>query len=87
MPDSTGEVTGIYVAPSAWGRGGGRQLMEAALANLKAAGFATATLWVLEANRRARAFYERLGWDPEGARKIDDRGNFVLLEVRYITAL
>lgn len=87
LPDSTGEVTGIYVAPSAWGRGGGRQLMEAARANLKAAGFATAALWVLEANHRARAFYERHGWVPDGARKIDDRGDFVLVEVRYITVL
>lgn len=87
LPDSTGEVTGIYVAPSAWGRGGGRQLMEAACANLKAAGFATAALWVLETNRRARMFYERQGWVPEGARKVDDRGGFVLPEVRYITVL
>jgi len=87
LPDSTGEVTGIYVSPSAWDRGGGRQLMDTARANLKAAGFATATLWVLEANRRARAFYERQGWAPEGARKIDDRGSFVLPEVRYITVL
>jgi GNAT superfamily N-acetyltransferase len=87
LPDSTGEVTGIYVAPSAWGRGGGRQLMEAARATLKAAGFATAALWVLETNRRARTFYERHGWVPEGARKIDDRGDFVLPEVRYITVL
>ena len=87
LRDSTGEVTGIYVAPSAWGRGGGRQLMEAARANLKAAGFATAALWVLEANHRARAFYERQGWVAEGARKVDDRGDFVLLEVRYVTVL
>ena len=57
------------------------------LGQLKAAGFAAATLWVLEANRRARAFYEGLGWFPTGARKIDDRGDFVLLEVRYITVL
>ena len=56
LPASTGEVTGIYVAPNAWGRGGGRNLMEAAQASLKAAGFKTAALWVLEANLRARAF-------------------------------
>jgi len=87
LPDSTGEVTGIYVSPSAWGRGGGRQLMDTARANLKAAGFTTATLWVLEANRRAQAFYERQGWAPEGARKIDDRGSFMLPEVRYIMVL
>ncbi len=29
LPASTGEVTGIYLTPNAWGRGGGRQLMDA----------------------------------------------------------
>jgi GNAT superfamily N-acetyltransferase len=61
--------------------------MEAVRANLKAAGFATGALWVLEANRRARAFYDRQGWVPDGARKVDDPGDFVLAEVRYITVL
>lgn len=76
-------MTGIYVTPNAWGRGGGRHLMDAAQASLKAAGFTTATLWVLEANLRARGFYERQGWAPDGARKLDDRGDFV----RYTTTL
>jgi GNAT superfamily N-acetyltransferase len=79
LPASTGEVTGIYITPSAWRLGGGRQLMDSAKASLKAAGFATAALWVLEANLAARAFYERQGWVPDGARKVDDRGDFVLL--------
>lgn len=87
VPASTGEVTGIYITPNAWGRGGGRQLMDAAQASLKAAGFMTATLWVLESNLRARVFYERAGWSPDGARKCDDRGDFVLLEIRYTTTL
>ena len=30
LPASTGEVTGLYVAPSAWGLGGGRQLLDTA---------------------------------------------------------
>ncbi len=32
--------------------------MDTAKASLKAAGFAAAALWVLEANPAARAFYE-----------------------------
>jgi GNAT superfamily N-acetyltransferase len=87
LPASTGEVTALYVAPSAWGQGGGRQLLDTAKASLKAAGFAGAALWVLETNLAARRFYERQGWAPDGARKIDDRGDLVLLEVRYTTAL
>lgn len=87
LPASTGEVTGIYVTPNAWGHGGGRHLMDAAQASLKAAGFMTGALWVLEANLRARAFYERQGWAPDGSRKFNDRGDFVLLEVRYTRTL
>jgi GNAT superfamily N-acetyltransferase len=87
LPAATGEVTGIYITPSEWRLGGGRQLMDAAKASLKAAGFTTAALWVLEANLSARAFYEREGWVPDGARKVDDRGELVLLEVRYCMTL
>jgi hypothetical protein len=42
--------------------------MEDALDGLRAAGFATATLWVLEANARGRGFYEHMGWVPDGVR-------------------
>lgn len=87
LPASAGEVTGIYISPSAWGLGGGRLLMEAATASLKRAGFATAALWVLEGNVAGRRFYERQGWKADGARKVDDRGDVVLLEVRYFTTL
>ena len=87
LPASTGEVTAIYITPNAWGCGGGRQLMDASQASLKAAGFKTATLWVLDSNLKARGFYERAGWSTDGARKSDDRGDFVLLEVRYTTTL
>lgn len=87
LPVSTGEVTALYLVPSAWGVGGGRQLLDAAKASLTAAGFAAAPLWVLEANLGARRFYERQGWAPDGARKVDDRGDLVLVEVRYSTTL
>ncbi len=50
-------------------------------------GYRRATLWVLEANQRARRFYEARGWTPDGTSKIDDRGSFQLHEVRYSCAL
>jgi GNAT superfamily N-acetyltransferase len=87
LPASTGEVTALYVEPSSWGLGGGRQLLDTAKACLNAAGFAAAALWVLETNRAARRFYERQGWAPDGARKVDDRGDLLLLQVRYATTL
>ncbi len=82
-----GEVTSIYVAPDAWRRGAGRALLDAATASLRTAGFTKATLWVLDTNQPARGFYARIGWEPDGAVKVDDRGAFALREVRYTTTL
>ena len=62
----TGEIPAIYVAPEVVGTGVGRALFEAALDGLREAGFSRATLWVLEANARARRFYERAGWSWDG---------------------
>lgn len=87
MPTSTGELTGIYLLPSVWGRGGGRLLIHAGQDSLKAAGFTTATLWVLDGNTRARRFYERQGWIADGTTKLDHREGFTLVEVRYVTTL
>jgi GNAT superfamily N-acetyltransferase len=66
-PAGTGEVPAIYVEPSAMGKGVGRELLEEATAELRLAGFTRATLWVLEANERARRFYENEGWAWDGA--------------------
>ena len=77
-----GELYGIYVDPKWWGRGPSAALMDEALAWL-ASRFPAATLWTLERNGRARRFYERCGWLFDGTTKQDDRGSFVLDEVRY----
>ena len=78
-PAGTGELYALYVHPAAWRTGVGSRLMTAALDVLGDA----ATLWVLEGNERARLFYARHGWRPDGARKQDSRGAAVLDEVRY----
>jgi GNAT superfamily N-acetyltransferase len=65
-PDGTGEIPAIYVHPDALGMGIGRQLFEEAIGKLREGGFARATLWVLEANARARRFYEKAGWSWDG---------------------
>ena len=52
------------------------------LTKVRAAGYACITLWVLEANARARRFYQRAGFAPDGARHVlDDLGG--VTEVRY----
>jgi len=61
-----GEIPAIYVEPSVLGGGVGRELMGAATAALRDAGYRRATLWVLEANERARRFYGKAGWTWDG---------------------
>jgi len=74
-----GRLSRLYVDDRWWGRGVGTRLYEAA-----------ATLWVLEANWRARDWYERLGWEATGQRKpvwapggIDDIGYRLALGARH----
>jgi ribosomal protein S18 acetylase RimI-like enzyme len=86
-PDRVGEILTLYLDPSAFGSGGADLLMSAALVALRAAAYTTATLWVLDTNTRARRFYERRGWHPDGASKRHDWGAFVATDVRYATDL
>jgi GNAT superfamily N-acetyltransferase len=78
-----GEIREIYLIPEAWGKGLGKRLMTIVLARLSAAGYSQATLWVLQANVRARRFYEIGGWTQDGARKRDESLGFPIEEVRY----
>ena len=81
--DDVGEVAALYVRAGAWGRGGGRALLSAATAELGRAGCTSVTLWVLGTNERARCFYERCGWVPDGGEKVHDWVTFVADDVRY----
>jgi GNAT superfamily N-acetyltransferase len=68
-----GEVYAIYALPAHWSTGVGHTLMVACERALGAAGFREASLWMLDGNVRAAAFYERHGWREDGAVKDDDR--------------
>ena len=81
--EDTGELWALYTHPDVWGGGLGSALHEAATEELRGMGFATATLWVLTSNTRARGFYQRRGWRPEGGTKTDWRGDVRLDEMRY----
>ncbi len=61
-----GEIWAFYAHPDVWGSGLADDLMDHTETRLKAEGFATVVLWVLKNNPRARAFYERRGWQPTG---------------------
>jgi ribosomal protein S18 acetylase RimI-like enzyme len=87
MTRLTGEVYAIYVLPSCWDKGVGRSLISYAQRQLKEQGFDEAVLWVLADNERARTFYERAGWRPDGGTKQATFGGREVTEVRYRIAL
>ena len=64
---SPGWLRNLFVVPAEWGRGAGPAVHDEAVRLLGTMG-AGARLWVLEANERARRFYERRGWHPDGER-------------------
>jgi GNAT superfamily N-acetyltransferase len=79
-----GEVWAFYLHPDRWGCGAAAELMDHVEQRLKAEGFATVVLWVLDDNPRARRFYERHGWAPTGiAANFDDYCEVSVPEVEY----
>jgi ribosomal protein S18 acetylase RimI-like enzyme len=76
------ELYALYVRPAWWSTGTGRALMEQVLARSAAAGYRSITLWVLRDNQRARRFYERAGFAPDGATNVLT-GLGGVIEVRY----
>ena len=67
MAGETGELYTLYVSPAHWSTGAGRALTDAALDRLRAAGCRRVVLWTLTENARARRFYAKAGFAPDGA--------------------
>jgi GNAT superfamily N-acetyltransferase len=63
-------LEGLYVVPDQWGTGVADALHEWALDEARALGSSGCHLWVLEANARARRFYERRGWRENGRTRV-----------------
>lgn len=82
-----GEIIAIYLIREYMGKGYGKSLMNAALSDLKIQGFSNIYLWVLETNKRARRFYEKLGFycnnDTYSFKILDEP----LTDVRYVIHL
>jgi ribosomal protein S18 acetylase RimI-like enzyme len=83
LPD-WGEVISLYLLPAYFGRGFGRALLGHCIRALEKEGFRKVYLWVLEENRRARAFYEQAGFRPDGAKIPVNIGGKELTELRYL---
>jgi ribosomal protein S18 acetylase RimI-like enzyme len=77
-----GELYALYVTPAWWSAGVGGALTDRVLTSLKSDGYRRAVLWVLADNSRARRFYERIGFAPDGGTNtIAGLGG--VLELRY----
>jgi RimJ/RimL family protein N-acetyltransferase len=78
---TTLEIHAIYLEPSAWGQGVARELMRTVLASVQPG--VVVTLWVLDANERARHFYRRNGFQPDGIERLEEIGGQYFKEIRY----
>jgi L-amino acid N-acyltransferase YncA len=72
------ELDGLYILASQYGRGAGQLLLDTAIAD------APAFLWVAEDNPRARAFYLRNGFAPDGASETHHLAGTPVTAVRMV---
>jgi len=81
-PENWYELYSIYLVQEQWGSGLGRRLWASARSRIPSE-VAAVSLWVLEGNMRARAFYERQGFQPDGRRETTTRVGQDVPEIRY----
>ncbi|MFD3720722.1 GNAT family N-acetyltransferase [Streptomyces sp. NPDC058674] len=79
--DGAGELYALYARPDLIGTGIGRALMAEVLR--RTGSWPALRLWVVEGNARARRFYERAGFTPDGAVSSSDVDGVPVPEVRY----
>lgn len=85
-PDA-GELYAMYVDPTRWGVGFGRELLLGAEDRFRIDAYDNASLWVLADNQPARRFYEVGGWRVDEAEKRMIIGFDAVTAVRYVKDL
>jgi ribosomal protein S18 acetylase RimI-like enzyme len=81
-PSGRVQIMALLVEPR-WGRRGhGRRLVGETFAALSAGGATEGVAWVPEQDVVSRAFYDRIGWDPDGYVRTLDTGEGQLREIR-----
>jgi len=83
------ELGSIYVTEEVAGTGVAPALMDAAVEHARAAGHDLLTLWVRPENGRARRFYEKYGFRPDGGERSrpHDLLAIEMHEIRYRMSL
>lgn len=87
MAGFAGEVLMLYVHPKRLGAGLGGKLLAHAFDLLAERGYYWVVVWVLEGNRRAQQFYQRMGLRRDGARRWDLFDGRRVPVVRFARAL
>ena len=57
-----GHVSMVFVAPTRWGSGIGRELLDSLHLTMRERGYSVASLWTRASNERARRLYEGRGY-------------------------
>ncbi|WP_333743764.1 GNAT family N-acetyltransferase [Streptomyces ardesiacus] len=81
------ELYALYVDDGRLGTGVGRALLRESVRRCETAGHPRMLLWVLSGNARARRFYERAGFVPDGAEEPFEVEGVAVPEVRYARPL
>ncbi|MCF3120510.1 GNAT family N-acetyltransferase [Streptomyces arenae] len=87
VPPGEAELYALYAHPEHYSTGVGRALVQECVARCAAAGHGRLRLWVVEGNTRARRFYDRAGFTPDGARAPDEVDGMPVPEIRCELAL
>jgi ribosomal protein S18 acetylase RimI-like enzyme len=82
--ERTAEVGAIYVEPALWRSGIGTALMDAAEAGLRERGCDDIVLWVLPENEPAVGFYERRGFERDGAERREEGSGALVVRLRRV---
>ncbi len=64
------ELICIHSLPKNWRRGCGSRMMDRVIGDIAEAGYKEVMLWVFAENKRARAFYEKVGFTVTEKRKV-----------------
>lgn len=72
----------IHIDPAHLGGGAGQMLMETSLDHIRQAGFPNVVLDTVEANERARRFYEAGGWEFVQVEGSDEYGSVAIYRLQ-----
>jgi len=85
------ELWAVYTEPAMKRSGLGAEMLAFCEAEAARRGMREVSLWVLERNASARAFYEKYGYRPDGAVKVLERlpsaDGVQIAEMRYVKKL